>query len=106
MPLVKRARIEVYLPADAVQLRAALEREFIAVFGGCTVINGISGHYLSIDRRPERDAIDLIYADTPFDFLDNFDALSEYTDQLRSVAATITEEESILIVVQEIHHSL
>ena len=33
----------------------------------------------------DEDRINLIYADTPFDFDENFEAISKYTDQLPSL---------------------
>ena len=86
--------------------RKAFEREFLETFGGCTVIKGIKGLYLSADGEPETDKIVLIYADTPFEFRKNRTALSKYTDELRDVAYQTTNEESILIVVHEIYHSV
>ena len=110
MPLSARARIEIYLPNRPApvykRLRKAFENEFLQTFGGCTVINDIQGSYLSADGKTDKDKIDLIYADTPFDFEKNFKALSKYTDELRETALGASGEESILIVVHEIYHSL
>ncbi|HEY8560977.1 MAG TPA: hypothetical protein VIL74_11450 [Pyrinomonadaceae bacterium] len=110
MPLSARARIEIYLP-DVPQkvyrnARRAFEREFLETFGGCTVIKDIKGLYLSADGKTETDKIVLLYADTPFEFRKNRAALSKYTDELRDVAYQTTSEESILIVVHEIYHSV
>ena len=107
MPLSKRARIEIYLPKiKNKRLQKAFEREFIETFGGATVIEDIKGLYLSSGGKTDEDVINLVYADTPFDFEENFAALSEYTDQLREAALEATEEESVLIVVHEIYHSI
>jgi hypothetical protein len=108
LPLSKRARIEIYLPAsDAyARLQTVLEREFLFTFGGCTVINGIKGNYLSTDATRETEAINLIYADTPFDLDENIEGLSRYVDTLKSVALATTNEESVLMVVHEIFHSI
>ena len=110
MPLSKRARIEIYLPergrSDYARMQRAFEREFLLTFGGCTVIKGIKGLYLGADGKPDSDRISLVYADTPFDFDKNFAALSKYTDELRSAALEASDEESILIVVHGIYHSL
>jgi hypothetical protein len=88
------------------RLQKAFEQEFLETFGGCTVIENIKGLYLSSDEKTDEDKINLVYADTPFDFDENFKALSKYTDQLREAALEATEEESILIVVHEIYHSI
>jgi hypothetical protein len=107
LPLSKRARIEIYLPETKnARLQKAFEREFLETFGGCTVIENIKGLYLSSEREPDEDEINLVYADTPFDFAENFEALSEYTDHLREAALEATGEESVLLVVHEIYHSI
>ena len=107
MPLLKRARIEIYLPEiKNKRLQKAFEQEFLQTFGGCTVIENIKGLYLSSDGKTEADKINLVYADTPFDFEKEFKSLSRYTDELREAALEATEEESILIIVHEIYHSI
>ena len=75
-------------------------------FGGCTVIKDIKGIYLGSDGKADFDRIDLIYADTPFDFDRNFEALSKYADEIRQAAVEATEEESVLVVVHGIYHSV
>lgn len=110
MPLSKRARIEAYLPVDNSaryrRLRTAIETEFLNTFGGCTVIRGAKGLYLDVDASLDTDEIDLIYADTPFTLDEEKGALSTYTDGLRTALLEATSEESILVVVHEIFHSL
>lgn len=110
MPLSSKARIEIYLPDKAektyVKLREALEKEFLETFGGCTVIKEIKGLYLSDENKTDEDKILLLYADTPFEFRRNRAALGKYTDELKEVAYQATNEESILIVVHEIYHSV
>ena len=110
MPLSARARIEIYLPErqNAVyrRLQKAFEQEFLQTFGGCTVIKDIKGLYLSANDKTDTDKINLVYTDTPFDFEKNFKALSKYTDELRKAALEASEEESILIVVHKIYHSV
>jgi hypothetical protein len=108
LPLSKRARVEIYIPSGARfgRLRTVLERELIYAFGGCTVVSGIKGQYLAADGTREAEPIDLVYADAPFDFDENFQTLSDYADDLKRVALKTTSEESILIVVQEVYHSV
>ena len=110
MPISARARIEIYLPDVPKKVyrnaRRAFEREFLETFGGCTVIKGIKGLYLAANGTTDADKIVLIYTDTPFEFRKNRAALSKYTDELRDVAHQTTDEESILIVVHEIYHSV
>jgi hypothetical protein len=110
LPVSKRARIEVYLPvsntADYRRLRNSVETEFIAAFGGCTVIQGAKGRYVSDDGAVDTDDIDLVYADTPFEIQADVGGLSAYTDSLRAALLEATSEESILIVLHEISHSV
>lgn len=72
MPLSERARVEVYLPdlprAIYQDLLAALTREFTYTFGGCTIIGGLDGSYLSQAGLHIQDRINLIYTDTPYAF--------------------------------------
>jgi hypothetical protein len=110
LPLSKRARIEIYLPdrkeARYRRLHKAIEDEFLHTFGGCTVIKDTKGLYKGADKKADVDRISLIATDAPFDFDKNFTALSQYTDALRTAALEATDEESILIIVHEIYHSL
>jgi len=110
LPLSKRARIEIYLPVRNEpryrRLHKAIEDEFLHTFGGCTVIKDTKGLYKGTDKRVDADRISLITADAPFDLQKNFAALSKYTDALRDAALEATGEESILIIVHEIYHSL
>jgi len=110
LPLSRRARIEVYLVVDNSAeyklLLDAIEREFIATFGGCTVIRGAKGLYLSDSGAVDADDIDLIYTDTPFELEAEIGTLSAYTDSLKAALLEATSEESILIVVHEIFHSV
>ena len=51
MPLLERVRVEVYIPdltADAYHnLLQSFEDEFTYAFGGCTIVSGLEGSYLS-----------------------------------------------------------
>jgi hypothetical protein len=51
LPLSEKARVEVYLPdlprAAYQDLLGVLEQEFTYTFGGCTIISGLDGSYLS-----------------------------------------------------------
>ena len=110
MPLLKRARIEVYLPerrkSNYRRLQREVEREFLTTFGGCTVIKNIKGLYLDSEGKSDFDKISLVYADTPFDFDKNFAALSKYADALREATTEASDEESVLVVVHGICRSV
>ncbi len=64
MPLLERVRVEVYipdLPADAYRnLLRSFEEEFTYAFGGCTIVSGLEGSYLSKTgtKVPDRNPFD------------------------------------------------
>jgi len=68
LPLVERVRVEVYipdLPADAYRnLLSAFEEEFTYAFGGCTVVRGLEGSYLSQSgtKHSRPNQLDLVVA--------------------------------------------
>jgi hypothetical protein len=109
LPLSEKARIEVYLPdlprPEYQDLLEAFEQEFTYTFGGCTMIRGLEGNYLSRLGLRMKDRINLVYTDTPFAFAAHSDRLSRYLDVLRSAAFNALDEEAILVVVYPIHHS-
>jgi len=109
LPLSEKARIEVYLPdlptAAYRNLLDALDREFTYTFGGCTIIRGLDGSYLSRLGLRMRDQINLIYTDTPFAFEENFARISRYGDELRDAAHEALDEEAVLVVVLKVYHT-
>lgn len=110
MPLSERARIEVYLPdlprLSYQDLLEAVTEEFTYAFGGCTIIHGLDGSYLSQADLPIKDRVNLIYTDTPYSFTENFDILSAYADKLNRAALVALEEEVILVVLSQCYHSV
>lgn len=110
MPLSEKARVEVYLPdlpKPAYQdLLAALDREFTYTFGGCTIISGLDGSYLSQAGQMLQDRIALIYTDTPYGFRENIEIISKYCDKLREAAYRALQEEAIFVVGLSVHHSI
>jgi hypothetical protein len=109
LPLSEKARIEVYLPdvprPEYQDLLGALEQEFTYTFGGCTVVRGLEGNYLSRLGLRIRDRINLVYTDTPFAFEENFARVSRYTDELQSAAFEALDEEAVLVVVFRTYHA-
>lgn len=109
MPLSEKARIEVYLPdlpRGAYQdLLNALVREFSYTFGGCTIIRGLDGSYLSRAGLQIQDRINLIYTDTPYTFEENFQIISTYANKLKAAASAALEEEAILVAVVKVYHA-
>ena len=108
--LSRRTRIDVYVPEKKNRvygrLKKAIEGEFLFTFGGCTVIEGVRGLYLRSGTKPEEDRITRIYADMPFSLDDRLDEVSAYADALRDAAHEALPEQSILVTVEEIYHSL
>jgi hypothetical protein len=109
LPLSEKARVEVYLPdllrAAYQDLLGALEQEFTYAFGGCTIIRGLDGSYLSQAGLQIRDRINLIYTDTPYAFEENFEIISTYADKLKAAAFAALEEEAVLVAVANIYHA-
>ncbi len=110
MPLSVKARVEVYLPdlpkPIYQKLLQTFADEFTSAFGGCTIIRGLDGNYLSQFGQIISDRINLIYTDTPFDFQEIFPSISIYTDELRKAAFEALDEEAVLVVVWQVHHSI
>jgi len=86
------------------ELRDTLETEFTHTFGGCSLVSGLQGSYLSRAGAVIRDRVNLLFADTPFTFAANFGTLSNYVDKLRLAVNNALEEEEILIVVYPVFH--
>lgn len=84
---------------------SALTQEFTYAFGGCTIIRGLDGSYLSQADLPIQDRINLIYTDTPYTFKENFEIVSVYADKLKAAAFAALEEEAILVVVIQAYHA-
>jgi hypothetical protein len=102
--------MEVYLPdlpADSYRdLLEAFEQEFTHAFGGCTILRGIDGNYLSNAGAIVPDRINLIYTDLPFSLTVNLDAISKYADKIKQAAFDALEEEAVLVVVTQIFHAV
>lgn len=109
MPLSEKTRIEVYLPdvpKRAYQdLLDILVREFTHTFGGCTILRGIEGSYLSQLGLVMADRINLVFTDVPLLPEEDFALLSQYADYLRSTVAEGLEEEAVLIAAIKVYHA-
>jgi hypothetical protein len=109
LPLSERARIEVYLPdlpRSAYQdLLISLDREFTHAFGGCTIIRGLAGSYLSRHGQILNDRINLVVTDTPLIFRQDAESISHYADHLRQAAFIALDEEAVLVVAYPVYHS-
>ena len=109
MPLSEKARVEVYvpdMPSPAYQnLLEALEREFTYTFGGCTIVRGLHGSYLSEAGLPISDRVNLIYTDSSIRFEPNLAGLDRFTAKLRQAAFDALEEEAILVAAFKVYHA-
>ena len=109
MPLSEKARIEVYppdLPARAYrELLDALSREFTYAFGGCSILQGLAGSYLSQRGLLMEDRVNVVYTDAPFSLATNEQALSQYVDELREAAYAALDEEAILVALLRVYHA-
>jgi hypothetical protein len=95
------------LPAPAYRdLLRTLDREFTYTFGGCTILGGLAGSYLSRHGLIVKDQINLIWTDTPLVFGEDFDRISRYADRLREVAFLALAEEAVLVVAFPVYHSV
>jgi len=110
LPLLERVRVEVYvpdLPADAYRnLLLSFEEEFTYAFGGCTIVRGLDGNYLSQSGAKTPDRINLIYTDLPLALSTNFESVARYADELKQVAVEALAEEAILVAVTQIYHAV
>jgi len=109
LPLSEKTRVEVYLPdlprAAYQDSLNTLTREFTYTFGGCTIIRGLDGSYLSPAGSQIQDRINLISTDTPYEFDVNFEIVSAYADKLKAAVDTALEEEAVLVAVAKIYHA-
>jgi hypothetical protein len=98
----------VYLPdlsrSVYQDLLGALTREFTYTFGGCTILTGLDGSYLSETGLQIRDQINLIYTDTPYSFKRNLEVISSYADKLQASVLAALEESDILVAVMSAYH--
>ena len=110
MPLLERVRVEVYLPdlpaAAYRHLLLAFAEEFTYSFGGCTIVRGLDGHYLSRAGLPTPDCINLIYTDLPLALSTNFESIARYSDELKQTAFEDLAEEAILVTVIQVYHAV
>nr|MBA3353436.1 hypothetical protein [Blastocatellia bacterium] len=68
-------------------------------------VKGLEGSYLSSHGQVISDRINLVYTDTPFNFQDNFSAISLLRRQAKGAADKALDAETILVAVLEVYHS-
>ena len=108
MPLLERVRVEVYLPdphrTEYDNLLRLLEREFTYAFGGCTIVRGLEGDYLSNYGERSLDLINLIYTDVPLALSVDFTSVAAYVRELKHAATEALTEEVVMVAVEQIYH--
>ncbi len=109
MPLLERARVKVYVPDQPAphyrNLLLSFEEEFTYAFGGCTIVRGLDGSYLSQAGVKTSDRINLIYTDLPVALSTSFESAARYTHELKQAAFDALDEESVLVAVGPIYHA-
>ena len=108
MPLLERARVGVYVPdlpsAAYRNLLLSFEEEFTYAFGGCTIVRGLDGNYLSHAGVKTPDRINLIYTDLPLALSTNFESVARYAGELKQAAIEALNEEAVLVAVTQVYH--
>ncbi len=84
---------------------AAFDQEFTYTFGGCTIIRGLDGSYLSRAGSKMQDSISIIYTDVPLALEENFERFSRYADNLKKAAYEALEEEAVLVAALKVYYS-
>jgi hypothetical protein len=110
LPLLERARVEVYVPDLPSpyyrHLLLSFEEEFTYAFGGCTILRELDGSFLSRAGAKTPDQINLIYADLPMALSTNFDKAARYADELKKAAFEALNEEMVLVTIAQIYHAV
>ena len=110
MPLLERVRIDVYLPdpqqPEYENLLKSLANEFTYAFGGCSIVRGVEGSYLSVSGHRIPDRISIIYADAPVPLSTDFAVVAAYSRNLKEAVMEALAEEAILISVEQVYHSV
>jgi len=110
LPLLERVRVELYLPdphrTEYDNLLRSLEREFTYAFGGCTIVRGLEGSYLSRIGEHTPDAINLIYTDVPLLLSIDFALVAAYAHEIKRAATKALAEEVVMVAVEQIYHAV
>ena len=110
MPLLERVRVEIYLPDPRVteydNLLRSFENEFTYAFGGCTIIRGLEGSYLSKLGSRTIDRINLIYSDVPLALSVDFALVASYVREVKLASIDALTEEDVMVAVTQIYHAI
>ena len=107
MPLLERVRVEVYLPDPHVteydNLLRSIEYEFTYAFGGCTIVRGLEGSYLSRFGNRITDRINLVYSDVPLALSLDFALVAGYVREVKRASIDALNEEDVMVAVTQIY---
>jgi hypothetical protein len=110
LPLLERARVEVYIPDLPAphyrNLLLSFEEKFTYAFGGCTIVRGLDGSYLSRAGVKTPDRINLVYTDLRVPLSTNFESATRYADELKQAAVEALNEETVMVAVEQIYHAV
>jgi hypothetical protein len=110
LPLLERVRVEVYLPDSSLteydNFLWSLESEFTYAFGGCSIVRGLEGSYLSQLGIRVPDRVNLIYSDLPLALSLDFAIVAGYVGELKRVTTEALPEEAIMVAVEQIYHAV
>ena len=108
MPLSARVRVEVFLPdlpSPAYHdLLDSLKEEFTHSFGGCTVMSGLAGTYLSHLGITVEDRINILFSDLPLELPTDQVVLEEYVEYVEQAVFKALDEEAVLVVAFPVLH--
>ncbi len=110
MPLLERVRVEVYRPDPSIaeydNLLKSLETEFTYAFGGCTILRGLEGCYLSQFGNRIYDRIKVVYSGVPLALSIEPAVIAGYVREVKSAATEALAEEVVMVSVTQIYHSV
>ena len=110
MPLLERVRIEVYLPESQIpdyeNLLQSLAKELTYAFGGCSIVRGMEGRYLSVLGQHIPDRINLLYCDAPLALSLDFAIVAAYSRELKERVMDSLAEEDVMVSVGQVYHAV
>jgi hypothetical protein len=110
LPLLERVRVEVYIPDPSLveydNLLKSFEAEFTYAFGGCTILRGLEGCYLSLSGNRIHDRVNVIYSDIPLALSIEPAAVAGYVGEVKRAATEALAEEVVMVAVSRIYHSV
>ena len=81
-----------------------MDQEFTYSFGGCSIIRGLEGSYLSHSGLPIKDRINLIFTDIPLTMNETFAKVARYGERLHQAIHEALAEEIVLVSIVRVYH--